>query len=189
MKPMGVKFPTIKAVRNSVNANPDGFSMAYNENGVLVTYRTLDAEAFMDKYREVISTHCHLDTALMLHMRIATHGSVRVDNCHCWRGNVLGDEVAFAHNGILSIRNMRDKTDSETFLRHYAESCRDVYEFLDTVESNIGSSKFGFINGRGHMMRFGNFIEDKGVLFSNRSYMGNTYASMADPRLWRARVI
>lgn len=185
MKKLGVRYPAESVVLNSIKANPDGFSMAYNEDGQIRTFKTLDAGEFMDEYRRVTTAHDHRDTALMLHMRIATHGSVSEKNCHCWTEDILGDKVAFAHNGILRITAGKDMTDSETFLRNFLKPCENVSDFHDTIDSNIGASKFGFVNGQGYMMRFGHFIEERGVLYSNESYRRYTYAHMADPRMWK----
>lgn len=184
-KKKGVVYPSVETVKNCMRANPDGFAMAFNFKGKVVTFKTLDADEFLEAYINLTKNADRRDTGLMLHMRIATHGTVREENCHCWLADVLGEEMAFAHNGILSIPNRDDMTDSETFLRDYLEPCQSVAELFETIDNNIGNSKFAFIDGDGNIMRFGNFITDRGVNYSNASYVRNRYSFMsADPRLW-----
>lgn len=182
-KEKGVYFPTERNIINSVTNNPDGFAMAYNENGKIVTFKTLNADEFIERYKFIADTHDWHQTAMIIHARIATHGTVKKPNCHCWTGKVLGSEVAFAHNGILSIKACGDMTDSETFLRFYAEQCRNMSDFLNVVNRHIGTSKFAFIDGDGNILRFGPFITERGVQYSNYSYMPRL-ARTADPRLW-----
>lgn len=182
-KEKGICFPPLKSIVNSVDSNPDGFAMAYNEDGRIVTFKTLDPDEFIDEYKRVVKTHDHRDTAMIIHARIATHGTVREENCHCWTGKVLGSKMAFAHNGILRVKPMYDMTDSETFFRYYVETSRNMTEFLDVVNRYIGSSKFAFLDVDGNILRFGPFYEERGVQYSNRSYMRHN-ARCADPRLW-----
>lgn len=182
-KEKGICFPPLKSIVNSVDSNPDGFAMAYNEDGRIVTFKTLDPDEFIDEYKRVVKTHDHRDTAMIIHARIATHGTVREENCHCWTGKVLGSKMAFAHNGILPIKPYGDMTDSETFLRKFIQPCKTLSQFLGVVNEFIGSSKLAFMDADGNILRFGPFIEERGVQYSNHSYMRQN-ARCADPRLW-----
>lgn len=121
-KPIGAQFPAIEAIQNSVDNNPDGFALAYNHGGEIVTYKTMSAARFIAKYRRLAATIDPSTTAMIIHARIATHGAKGLKNCHCWK-SFAGEaaEMAFAHNGILSVPNRNGMTDSETFLRDYFE--------------------------------------------------------------------
>lgn len=185
IKEKGIMFPSEATIVNCMDANPDGFSMAYNVAGKVETFKTLDRDKFLDVYRRVTATADPRNTAVMLHMRIATHGSIKVDNCHCWKGEILGSKIAFAHNGILPITAHKDMTDSETFLRFYLEPCKSIGDLLSAVKLYIGTSKIAFIDGAGNAMSWGNFIDYRGVKYSNSSFRfgGSRYA---DPRRWPA---
>lgn len=182
-KEKGVRFPSVQNIINCVNSNPDGFAIAYNEKGVICTFKTIDADKFIAYYKHFVQTHDARNTAMIMHARIATHGTVNESNCHCWTGKVLGSKMAFAHNGILSIKPIYDMTDSETFFRYHVETSSNMAEFLGAVNAFIGTSKFAFLDGDGNILRFGPFIEERGVQYSNRSYMRYN-ARCADPRLW-----
>lgn len=187
-KEKGINFPSVRNIINSVESNPNGFAIAYNEKGAICTFKTLDPDVFIDYYKHFVQTHSERDTAMIIHARIATHGTVKESNCHCWTGKVLGSPMAFAHNGILRIKPYGDMTDSETFLRKFIQPCKKLSEFIGTVNEFIGSSKFAFMDADGNILRFGPFIEERGVQYSNRSYMRHN-ARCADPRLWGSYAI
>lgn len=187
-KPRGVKFPPLSAIQNSIDNNPDGFALAYNHNGKVETYKTMSAARFIAKYRYLSATLDYRQTAMMIHARIATHGMIGVKNCHCWLSFAgSSDEVAFAHNGILSIPNRDDMTDSETFLRDYFEpaySNGGWRRAVQIITNKIGTSKFAFLGRDGIIWKFGHFINDGGCHYSNMSYARSGYARCADPRYW-----
>lgn len=81
-----------------------------------------------------------------------------------------------------------DKTDSETFLRLYAETAETFGELIGNIERFIGYSKFAFIDGNGNVVRFGPFIVDRGVQYSNQSFRAGNMRTCADPRLWRTAI-
>ena len=189
-KPRGAQFPTIEAIQNSIANNPDGFALAYNEGGKVKTYKSMSAPRFIAKYRRLAASLNINDTAMIIHARIATHGTVGLKNCHCWKSfpDTMA-EIAFAHNGILSIANRDDMTDSETFLRDYFEPAylRGGWPYAsDIIRHKIGSSKFAFLDVDGDIMRYGQFIADNGCYYSNMSYARGG-ARCADPRRWSTR--
>ena len=188
-KPRGAQFPAIEAIQNSVNNNPDGFALAYNNNGKLEVYKTMSAARFISKYRRLAATLDPDDTGMIIHARIATHGALGLKNCHCWKsfpGEV--HEMAFAHNGILSVPNRDGMTDSETFLRDYFEPAFIRSQWMganEIIRRKIGSSKFAFVDTSGNIRKFGNFInESDGCSYSNSSYTRSSFARCADPRCW-----
>lgn len=190
-KPKGAKFPSLDAITNSVNNNPDGFSLAYNQRGKLITYKTMSKARFLNKYKRLSSSLDPDTTGMIIHARIATHGAVGVANCHCWT-SFPGEayEMAFAHNGILSIPNRDGMTDSETFLRDYFEPAFALSGWVggeEVISWKIGSSKFAFIDKAGEIRKFGHFISERdGCHYSNMSYARYGNARYADPRLWRS---
>lgn len=184
-KEKGVRYPSTQTIVNCMDSNPDGFAMAYSYKGRLMTYKTLDRDEFISEY-EKVTTRCNpSDVAMIIHCRIATHGSVSVDNCHCWTGRILGCRMAFAHNGILPIEAQNDMTDSETFLRKYLQHSKTLTHFLKTVNKFIGNSKLAFLDSDGNILRFGMFITDFGAQYSNDSFR-RAHAVHADLRLWRS---
>lgn len=174
-KPRGAQFPPLEAICNSAENNPDGFSLAYNIGNELITYKTMSVRRFISKYMSLSSILDAGDTGMIIHARIATHGSITLKNCHCWKtfeGHF--DEMAFAHNGILSIHTRNGMTDSETFLRDYFEPAYlsgGWEEAEKVIIKNIGFSKFAFIDKDGDICQFGNFLNEDGCSYSNTSYL------------------
>ena len=178
VKRAGVKFPAIENIQNSCDNNPNGFSMAWLGDDKLQTFRCMSKADFLQKYKELSNTLSYKKTPMIIHARIATHGTINVNNTHCWTDNELG--IAFAHNGVLSISNRDDMTDSETFFR---DIFIPVYRSRGwdgatlAINAVIGSSKFAFLDRKGTIRYAGNFVDEKGVLYSNTSYLKRSYVS------------
>lgn len=186
-KQRGAQFPPVEYIKNSITNNPDGFSMAWNEAGEVRTFKTMSAARALSMYRHITAVLNPADTGMILHARIKTHGAKGLKNCHCWKSFAgTSDEIAFAHNGILSVVPYSGMTDSETFLRDYFEPAYITGGWLRAtaiINRKIGSSKFAFIDRFGNIRHFGHFIDEEGCQYSNTSYLSGQ-ARYADPRLW-----
>ena len=169
IKGSGVRRPTDKQFRNMMERNPDGFGLAFVKKGEVIVKKTMNPKTYLKWVRKVDD-----GTPALFHMRIATHGSVTERNCHPFIDQELN--VAFAHNGVLPIDAEGDMTDSETaFRRVFAPLMKAGHapgsEVFDlAVKCLIGTSRFTFISGDGTIARYGNFIQEGGLLFSNASY-------------------
>lgn len=169
IKQKGIQFPSVNCVETMCDKNPHGFSMVVSNGYKSKIFKTLDVKKFINEYQKVIHRYDYKDTAMFIHARIKTHGSEKIQNCHGWRENGL----YFAHNGILSIQNRGDMTDSETYFRDIFSPIFKVGGWRaaeKTIDACIGSSKFVFMDEQGNIHHYGNYIEDDGLLFSNTSY-------------------
>lgn len=185
LKFKGSDFPIAQTISNCMDSNRDGFAIAWNENGRLNVFKTMDASEMLEKYRHVSSLD-PATTGMVFHARIATHGSKKVENCHLWTDK--SGRLAFAHNGMLhNVEVHDDMTDSEVFFRDYflpvMEKCgpKVARRVADAIR---GSSKFALINDKGDILPMGEYIKekdltDKGCLyFSNNSYHRMSFGSM-----------
>lgn len=164
-KPMGAKMPPYSILKRCATLNPHGFGFATKDR----IYKTLSFDEF---YRE-LQTIDKYETAI-LHFRYATHGSIKLDNCHPFRDDDTG--VSFAHNGILNIVPYEDMTDSETafrgiFVPKIKEYGIDSDEFIIAVHNIIGGSRFAFIDKDGEYHLYGSFIQYNGCWYSNRNFL------------------
>ena len=77
--------------------NPDGGGIAYiTDNDKIEVFKSMDEEELLAQYKVISKKHGNHD--MLIHMRIATHGSVCMDNNHpFW----IDPQTVFAHNGIL----------------------------------------------------------------------------------------
>lgn len=180
IKNPGVQFPTLTTVETMCDNNPDGFALvwhSHSDNRARV-FRTMDRDKFLKQYKKVLHTNDYHDTALYIHARIATHGSLKITNCHGFLDKK--SHLCFAHNGILyNIPNRDDLTDSETFFRDYfIPTFRHGgwFEAERLIKDTIGYSKFVFMDGDGNIRRYGDYIKDSdGVLYSNSSFRTHKY--------------
>lgn len=180
IKNPGVQFPTLATVETMCDHNPDGFAVVWHRAGDKQSrvYRTMDREKFLKRYRTIVRNCDYRTTALYIHARIATHGSLRINNCHGFVDHK--SRLCFAHNGILyNIPNRDDLTDSETFFRDYfIPTFRHGgwREADQLIKETIGYSKFVFMDGDGNIRRYGDYIKDEnGVLYSNSSFRTHKY--------------
>lgn len=179
IKPREVAYPSYKRVRTMCENNNDGFAIVWHVKGEPVrNYRTLNEKKFLKKYNEITSTYKAKDVSLFIHARIKTHGTQKLENCHGWIEDKIG--LAFAHNGILSIKNRDDMTDSETFFRDIFAPVFEIggWEAGErAIKACIGTSKFCFMDMYGNIVHYGNYLKgDDGVLYSNDSYMEHSWS-------------
>ena len=171
IKEKGIAFPSAKVIKTCCENNPDGFSAAWTENGKVNTFKSLNKNGFLKFYSD-LRKKLDKKESLIIHARIKTHGSISLANCHCW----YSDGVVFAHNGVLSIKNRDDLTDSETFFRDifipiWRQSNHNWKDCEKAINAIIGSSRFAFLNvSNGDIIHFGNYYKRNGILFSNTSF-------------------
>lgn len=184
VKPMGSDFPSLKTISNCMQRNPDGFAFAWNENGQVRNFKSMDYKEALMKYAELRGRLDPKKTCIIVHARIATHGSKKVENCHCW----IKDGIAFAHNGVLrNIPVSNDRTDSETFFTDYF---LPVFRGAGIgVASNVAKaiaepsgSKFAFLDRSGKYGVVGNYINFRepnakgSCYYSNNSFRDSVFS-------------
>lgn len=167
IKKQGVKKPTDEQINNMADNNPDGFGMMWSDGKKLHWLKTMDVKDILKQNKKITD-----DMPAVYHFRIATHGSVQKNNCHPFIDKEMG--LGFAHNGVLSIKNEGDWTDSETAFRRIIIPNIKSYgignELDKAVDSIIGSSKFVLLNADKTLVHWGVYKEFNGLLFSNETY-------------------
>ena len=167
VKDKGVQMPSEKEMRLAFEHNPHGWGIA-TSNGLFA--HGMD----FDKFLSLIKFVGEEDTCI-IHFRIATHGSVKVKNCHPFKADLNGAPLYFAHNGILPIRPRGDMTDSETEFRDVILPAAQIFgygssAFEQMIVRRIGFSKFAFMR-KGKVKVYGRWYrEDNGLLWSNLNH-------------------
>lgn len=164
VKPAGAEMPSKDMFKAMYKANSDGCGFCTPTK----SYKGLSFASFMREIKEV-----EVKEPCIIHFRWATHGSVKRSNCHPFYDPETG--VWFAHNGVLGIKPMKDKTDSETaFLKVLKpEIMAHGYESDDlryAVHQIIGGSKFAMLQGD-NLKLFGSFERYRGCFFSNLRFL------------------
>lgn len=134
-------------------SNPHGFGFA--------TPTKIFHSMNRDEFERRLQAEIRKEEPAIIHCRIATHGSIKKSNCHPFVD--LESGVVFAHNGILDIKPIGDKTDSETaFLTRFVPVIRRYgiksRELAAEVRGIIGGSKFVFMDADGNAEMFGNWF-------------------------------
>ena len=163
------------------NRNSDGGGIAYFDNGKIVTEKSMDKKQFIARVLEIQGKYGNRD--MLVHMRIATHGSVCLDNNHPFQVN---KNTVMAHNGILPNAFIppakSDLSDTrffiEYFMKHVPVSQLDDPYFCDMVDGMINQgygNKLVFMTSA--PTKYDTYIIgdyhgtwDKGIWFSNDSY-------------------
>lgn len=162
--PKGVKTPSKKVLNSIWHVNSHGFGFVSDTR----FYKGLDFDAFMKKLSEVDEGENRI-----IHLRYATHGSIKASNCHPFENNGL----YFAHNGVLPIKSVNDMTDSEIAFREkiypaFQEFGFDSEKFDSICREVACYSKFAFLND-GKLKLIGTYYEHKGVYYSNLRFNNN----------------
>lgn len=183
-KPIDVKY-----LKEGAKANPDGMGLAFVKDGRVWIAKSLNN---FDKYFKKYNLK-----NTVWHFRIATHGSVKENNCHPFV--VLSKEDGFPvdlvmfHNGILHFTDdMRkgkedDRTDSQILAQEYlypilSKDYTLLYTkaFQSMLGELIGYSKLCFLDSNNNIVIIN---EDKGnekdgVWFSNCSAFPTNYSNI-----------
>lgn len=161
-KPKGATLPCENVLAACSLANPHGQGFASESN----FYKSIQYSSFIKRLQCV-----RKEENCIIHFRFATHGSIRLSNCHPFAKS----GVVFAHNGVLDITPIGDKTDSETaFLSRILPTIKQYglhsLELDSVISDMIGNSKFAVMQG-GDVRLFGAFYKYNGCYFSNMRFL------------------
>jgi glutamine amidotransferase len=176
VQPKGV--PLTKDVANrlwTINSQGGGFAFQNPDNGKLRAFKTLDWNQFWAVYRNDY-TRFGDRVDFVLHMRIATHGSVCIDNCHPFK---INDNTMLFHNGVLNvvIAPEDDRSDSRVFAEDYLSllpaNWMDSPWMTELLEDWIGWSKIAILTNHPdaqeslYILNRKEWVEHEGLLLSN----------------------
>lgn len=201
VKHHGVAMPDLKTLRQCWTVNRDGAGMSYYKEGM---ENVVIAKGFM-KFKRLKMALDALDFGIndivVLHFRFATHGLVDAGNCHPFPlSNKTADlrcvygefKTSIAHNGVFGSMPAHDTlSDTQKFISGIM--CNpaivnnlDNEAIQELISGYCGSSSKLAILRPNKLLLLGNFVEDKGLLYSNYQYKpivyngaGNQWASQA----------
>ncbi len=179
-------MPEREILRTCFTNNSDGAGIMWNQKGkVHIRKGFMDWDSF-NAFLKELSTQINLkDTGVVCHFRITTHGKTSPQNCHPFPiSNRIRDlkklsmttDVGCAHNGIIPIKTIHNLSDTQTYILKRLYNIKKAHpRFLESkrtmsqIEKEI-SSKMAFLTSDGSIYAIGEFVEQKGVLYSNRSF-------------------
>lgn len=185
-KPAGIVLD--RAIYQSCfDANPDGAGFAaVTPSGLIIRKGYFELDALLSDMEP------HKDQNLLVHFRIATHGTVDAFNCHPWPIDTpSGRGFAVIHNGIIrSCGSSKEKSDTGHFvdeiLTPLLSADPDILDnpaIIALLERDVTfSNKLVILrdDGKVWFLNGDEGIDDLGCWFSNQSYANSSFD--ADPR-------
>jgi len=192
IKPAGVKMPAASTIENMWYNNNDGAGFMYAKGGdVHIRKGFMTLSAFKDAIKKLEKEVDVVNTPIVLHFRITTHGGTSPGNTHPFpvtekvpllQMTKSKAPLAVAHNGIINIKPSQ-KGISDT-MEYIISQLAPLYQLKkDFYRQSAGKklvynfikSKMAFLDGAGRIETVGDFITDKdGLLYSNNSYKART---------------
>ena len=182
----GVRQPSDITLRAMFRRNPHGAGYMYARDGKVTIHK-----GFMNIEDFLAAVHAEQFTpqdSVVYHFRISTQAGVNAPMTHPFplsnqprmmRSLDLTCRCGVAHNGIIRLtsdRNQHEYSDTALFIAQYMARMlhgpEDLHDeqLLNRIEQLAGS-KLAIMDGSGYIATIGHFINERGLLFSNSSYM------------------
>jgi hypothetical protein len=192
IKPAGVKLPATKKIENCWYNNSDGAGFMYASGGsVHIEKGFMSLKAFKDALKRLEKSIDVINTPMVLHFRITTHGGTAPGNTHPFpvteklpllQMTKSKAPLAVAHNGIIDIKP--SKKDISDTMEYIINQLAPLYQLKKDFYRrpagkkliyNFIKSKMVFLDGNGRIETIGDFITgEDGILYSNNSYKART---------------
>ena len=190
VSPKRVRQPNVTTIRRMFQNNPDGAGYMVARDGKVII-----SKGFMnvDEYIEAIrAEHFTAKDPVVYHFRISTQAGVNPQMTHPFplsnrieHMKVLDVECpcGVAHNGVIRLttdpRN-REYSDTALFIANYLSLIiREPGDLKDErvlkLIHRLAGSKLAIMDADGYIATVGEYINQKGLLFSNASFETDTY--------------
>lgn len=182
----GVKQPTLEQLRNMYKSNPHGAGYMFARDGKVWIHK-----GFMtwdDFVLNIKRENFTKADPVVYHFRISTQAGVNPQMTHPFPLTPYIEEceyldcscdIGVAHNGIIRMTSDSRETrfsDTAIFIADYmSKLVRNKAALEDeailTMIDYLTNSKWAIMESTGEIVTVGQFQEEKGILFSNSSYM------------------
>ena len=126
VKKAGIAAPSDEMFENMWNHNPDGAGFMYTANGgVCIEKGFMEYKDFYKAYKRVEGKIDTVQTPMIFHFRITTHGGTSPENTHPFpvtdnlsmlRKLMCKTSLGVAHNGILSVQPRSGVSDTMEYI-------------------------------------------------------------------------
>ena len=190
VSPRRVRQPNVTTIRRMFRNNPDGAGyMVARDGKVTISKGFMDVDEYIEAIR---AEHFTAKDPVVYHFRISTQAGVNPQMTHPFplsnrieHMKVLDVECScgVAHNGIIRLttdRNNHEYSDTALFIANYLSLIiREPGDLKDerilTLIHRLAGSKLAIMDGDGYIATVGEYINQKGLLFSNTSFETDTY--------------
>lgn len=185
-KPEGVALPKASRLDNCEASNQDGVGVAWTDgSGVVHIRKDFATNEAMKEWLEATVTPA---MACLIHYRMATSGGISdgmrhpfpiVKEAEALLAPVIDCDLALIHNGVIwNMSDTKEKlSDTAMFVRDILsnpaikDNLRTNQAVQILINGMIGSSnKLALLWPDGHILTFGKFEAEHGVLYSNDQY-------------------
>ena len=185
------RLPTIGELENCFNYNSDGAGFMYvNNNKVIIEKGFMELKSFLNRFKELCNIYNDFkNKSLVIHCRIGTSSGNTPENTHPYavttkenKLHKLNDatDLGIVHNGIISAYTPKNKNasvnDTQKFILEYLAPIYKHYKnFYKNEKFRAGikaitGSKFVFLDKNDNTYYVGDFVDEKGLKFSNTTY-------------------
>ena len=159
------------------DTNPDGSGVSFiDETKTIQTYKTMDKDDFIKVTLSVYDKYS-VSSPILVHCRIATHGSVCIANNHPFN---VDNHTVMAHNGIIDCVEVPDSSDISdtrmfinTWLRYLRPTWLDDTDMREYIGSIIGWSKLAFITTNQNLRNDYYIINEDDGQWTNGTWFSN----------------
>ena len=182
----GVRQPGEATIRAMFLNNPHGAGYMFARDGWVTIHKGfMDLDDYLRAIRE---EHFTVSDSVVYHFRISTQAGVSPEMTHPFplstrpermRHLDLSCRCGVAHNGVIRLTSdPSNERYSDTaifitdYLSHIIRRRADLRDqrVMDSI-FQIAQSKFAIMDGSGYIATVGKFIDERGLLFSNASYL------------------
>ena len=185
VSPAKVRQPSMKTIRTMFEQNPHGAGYMYARDGkVHISKGYMNIDDFLSALHD---EHFTAKDPVVYHFRISTQAGVNPQMTHPFplsnqRAHMKVLDVdcgcGIAHNGIIWLTTdptNKEYSDTAIFITDYLSAILRQPDDLKDPQvlqliHRLAGSKFAFMDGNGYIATVGDFINEKGLLFSNNSY-------------------
>ena len=187
------RIPTESELHYAFNYNNDGAGFMYVDNNkVIIDKGYMKYKDFIARYNQLLEKYNNFtNKSLVIHCRIGTSGTNSKGNTHPYpitsnskelKKTHFKSDIGIAHNGIIRDYELTGNfNDTQAFIIKYLypiySHYKDFYKnkYITSGIADITNSKFVILDTKDNIYKIGNFIEDKGLYFSNDSYLPPRY--------------
>lgn len=186
-KEKGKSLPSKKTLKRCFDYNSDGAGFMYVDKGkVVIDKGYMSFTSFYNRLKELKQKYDITNKALVMHFRIGTSGKGAKNLTHPFPLSNKVKELnkihtktmlGIAHNGIIHEYEYDDTlSDTQSFIKDFmypiSELSHDFYRRLDIqkILKKECASKLCILDTNENLYYIGEFIEDKGIMYSNGTY-------------------
>ena len=186
MSPVGQRVDK-STLSDMWDTNPDGAGIAFiDETDTIRTYKSMDKDDFINVATATIDKYS-VSSPILIHCRIATHGSVCLQNTHPFN---VDNNTVMAHNGVIDCVDVPTNSNISdtrmfvnTWLRYLRPTWLDDPAMVEYVGDIIGWSKLAFLTTNPNLRNRYYIINESdgewidGTWFSNKNHCTLTSAN------------